>query len=64
MILAGTRCASRKPDAIVWRPLPGTYFVANSQIVCETCRQAVKEQWNRGGAAARLGKAAGLGVLD
>ena len=44
-------------------PLPDTYFVANGQIVCERCRRAVEEEWNRGGAAGRLGKAVGLGVL-
>lgn len=44
-------------------PLPDTYFVANGQIVCERCRRGVEEEWNRGSAAARLGKAVGLGVL-
>jgi hypothetical protein len=44
-------------------PLPDTYFVANGQIVCERCRRAVEEEWNRGGAAGRLSKAVVLGVL-
>ncbi|HXO84359.1 MAG TPA: LIM domain-containing protein [Gemmatimonadales bacterium] len=44
-------------------PLSDTYFVANGQIVCERCRRAVEEEWNRGGAAGRLGKAVALGVL-
>jgi len=44
-------------------PLPETYFVANGQIVCERCRRAVEEEWNRGGAAGRLSKAVVLGVL-
>ena len=44
-------------------PLSDTYFVANGQIVCERCRRALEEEWNRGSAAARLGKAVGLGVL-
>lgn len=43
--------------------LPDTYFVANGHIVCERCRRGVEEDWNRGGAAGRLGKAIGLGVL-
>lgn len=44
-------------------PLPDTYFVANGQIVCERCRRGVEEEWNRGGAAGRMSKAVGLGVL-
>jgi hypothetical protein len=44
-------------------PLPDTYFVANGQIVCERCRRAVEDEWNRGGAAGRMGKAVGLGIL-
>lgn len=43
--------------------LPNTYFVANGQVVCDRCRHAVEEEWNRGGAAGRLSKAIGLGVL-
>ncbi|HJS43929.1 MAG TPA: hypothetical protein VJ755_10695, partial [Gemmatimonadales bacterium] len=43
--------------------LPDTYFVANSHIVCDRCRRAVEEDWNRGGAAGRLSKAIGLGIL-
>ena len=44
-------------------PLPDTYFVANGQIVCERCRRGVEAEWNRGGAAGRMGKAVVLGVL-
>ena len=44
-------------------PLPDTYFVANGQIVCERCRRGVEAEWNRGGAAGRMSKAVGFGVL-
>ena len=43
--------------------LPDRYFVANGQVVCENCRRAVEDEWNRGGATGRLGKAVALGVL-
>ena len=49
--------------SVCHRPLPDTYFVANGQIVCESCRRGVEEEWNRGGVAGRLGKAIGLGVV-
>lgn len=39
------------------------YFVANGHVVCEHCRRSLEEELNRGGAAGRLGKAIGLGVL-
>jgi hypothetical protein len=44
-------------------PLTDSYFLANGQIVCEKCRRGVEEEWNRGGAAGRLSKAVGLGIL-
>ncbi len=43
--------------------LPDQYYVVNGNIVCDKCRRAVEEDWNRGGAAGRLGKAVGLGIL-
>lgn len=43
--------------------LPNTYFVANGHIVCDRCRHAAEEDWNRGGAAGRLSKAIGWGIL-
>ncbi|HET9387815.1 MAG TPA: hypothetical protein VFO67_21960 [Gemmatimonadales bacterium] len=43
--------------------LSDSYFVANGQVVCENCRRAVEDEWNRGGAAGRMGKAVALGVL-
>lgn len=49
--------------SVCHRPLVDAYFVANGQIVCDNCRHAVEEEWNRGGAAGRLSKAVGLGVL-
>ena len=49
--------------AVCGSPLPDSYFVANGQIVCDKCRRGVEEEWNRGGAAGRLSKAVGLGVL-
>lgn len=49
--------------SVCGRSLTQTYFVANGRIVCENCRHSVEEEWNRGGAAGRLGKAIGLGVL-
>lgn len=44
-------------------PLPDQYYVVNGNIVCANCRRSVEEEWNRGGAAGRLGKAIGLGIL-
>lgn len=49
--------------AVCHRTLPDAYFVANGRIVCENCRHAVEDEWNRGGAAGRLGKALVLGIL-
>jgi hypothetical protein len=49
--------------SVCGNPLPNTYFVANGHIVCDRCRHAVEEDWNRGGAAGRLSKAIGLGIL-
>lgn len=43
--------------------LPDQYYVVNGNVVCERCRRAVEEDWNRGGAAGRLGKALVLGIL-
>lgn len=45
------------------KPLTSTYYEVNGQVVCETCRRAIDEEWNRGGAAGRMGKAIGLGIL-
>ena len=45
------------------KPLTSTYYEVNGQVVCESCRRAVDEEWNRGGAAGRMGKAIGLGIL-
>jgi hypothetical protein len=44
------------------RPLTDTYFEANGQVVCPSCRSAIAAEWNRGGAAGRFAKAIGLGV--
>lgn len=44
------------------RPLTDTYFEANSQVVCPSCRNAIAAEWNRGGSAGRFAKALGLGV--
>lgn len=44
------------------RPLTDTYFEANGQVVCPSCRNAIAAEWNRGGAAGRFAKALGLGV--
>jgi len=44
-------------------PLRETYYVANGHIVCDRCRRSVEADWNRGGAAGRLGKAIALGIL-
>jgi hypothetical protein len=44
-------------------PLPDQYYVVNGNVVCANCRHSVEEEWNRGGAAGRLGKAIGLGIL-
>jgi hypothetical protein len=44
------------------RPLTDTYFEANGQVVCPSCRSAIAAEWNRGGAAGRFAKALGLGV--
>ena len=49
--------------SVCHRTLVDAYFVANGQIVCANCRHAVEEEWNRGGAAGRLGKAVSLGIL-
>jgi len=43
--------------------LTDRYFVANGQIICPNCRNAVAAEWNRGSAAGRFGKALGLGLL-
>lgn len=43
--------------------LPDQYYVVNGNIVCKNCRFTVEEEWNRGGAAGRLGKALVLGIL-
>ena len=43
--------------------LPDQYYVVNGSIVCDKCRRSVEEEWNRGGAAGRFGKALGLGLL-
>jgi len=43
--------------------LPDQYYVVNGNVVCERCRRAVEEDWNRGSAAGRLSKALVLGIL-
>lgn len=45
------------------QPLTESYFVANGQVVCTNCRNAVLVEWNRGSAAGRFGNALGLGLL-
>lgn len=45
------------------RLLADQYHVVNGNIVCDNCRRSVEEEWNRGGAAGRLGKAVVLGIL-
>lgn len=49
--------------SVCGRLLPDQYYVVNGNIVCDKCRRSVEEEWNRGGAAGRLGKAVGLGIL-
>ena len=44
------------------RPLTETYFEANGQVVCPSCRNAIAAEWHRGGAAGRFAKALGFGV--
>jgi len=44
------------------RSLTDTYFEANGQVVCSSCRNAIAAEWNRGGAAGRFSKALGFGV--
>lgn len=44
------------------RPLTDTYFEANGQVVCPSCRNAMAAEWNRGGGTGRFAKALGLGV--
>src|SRR6267378_7527400 len=43
--------------------LRDSYFTLNGNIVCDRCRYIIEEEWNRGGAAGRLGKSLGLGTL-
>jgi hypothetical protein len=43
--------------------LTDTYFVVNGHIVCDRCRRALEDDWNRGSATGRFWKALGLGVL-
>jgi len=43
--------------------LRDSYFTLNGNIVCDRCRHMIEEEWNRGGAAGRLGKSLGLGIL-
>jgi hypothetical protein len=45
------------------QPLTDSYFVANGQVVCANCRNAVLAEWNRSSASGRFGKALGLGLL-
>ena len=45
------------------KPITGTYFEINGNVVCASCRDGVIAQWTRGGSAGRFGKALGLGVL-
>ena len=45
------------------RPITGTYFEINGNVVCASCRDGVIAQWNQGGAAGRFTKALALGVL-
>ena len=54
---AGLTCAACQ------RPISDTYFEINGQVVCASCRGIVEDQWQRGGAAGRFGKALGLGLL-
>ena len=43
--------------------LTDSYFTINGNIICERCRRTIEAEWDRGGAAGRLGKALGLGIL-
>jgi hypothetical protein len=44
-------------------PLQGSYYEANGAVVCETCRTALEQEWNRGNGAGRFGRALLLGVV-
>lgn len=54
---AGSTCAACQ------RPITGTYFEINGNVVCPSCRDGVIAQWTQGGSAGRFAKALGLGVL-
>lgn len=54
---AGLTCAACQ------RPIADSYFEVNGQVVCASCRGVIQDQWDRGGAAVRFGKAIGLGLL-
>ena len=45
------------------RPITGTYFEINGNVVCPSCRDGVIAQWHQGGSAGRFAKALGLGIL-
>ena len=54
---AGSTCAACQ------RPISGTYFEINGNVVCPSCRDGVIAEWTRGGSAGRFAKALGLGLL-
>lgn len=54
---AGTACAVCK------QPITTSYFEINGKIACARCRGRILSVWNRGSAAQRGVKAAGLGAL-
>ena len=45
------------------QPLRGSYYEANGAVVCEACRTALEQEWNRGSSAGRFGRALVFGIV-
>jgi len=44
-------------------PLQSVYYEANGAVVCEACRTALEQQWNRGSGTGRFGRALLFGIV-